>query len=141
MAWHPSDFLLHHVGFVVESIAKAMPGFVRAFPDASWDQQIIEDPLQSVRVAFLTIRTGNPQIELVEPAGEKAPVSHFLRVGGGGLHHVCYEVDDLEQELRAMRSRGSSIAKRPKPAVAFNGRHIAWVITPEKLLVELLEKS
>ena len=52
------------------------------------------------------------------------------------LHHVCYEVADLEQELADFRPRGAVIAKRPKPVVAFAGRRIAWLITVEKLLVE-----
>jgi hypothetical protein len=43
--------------------------------------------------------------------------------------------------LTAFRSRGAAIASRPKPAVAFNGRRIAWVITAEKFLVELLEEK
>jgi hypothetical protein len=40
-----------------------------------------------------------------------------------------------------MRRDGALLAKRPKPAVAFGGRLIAWVLTPEKLLVELLQKG
>ena len=82
----------------------------------------------------------DPQIELVEPAGEDSPVLRFLEQGGG-LHHVCYEVADLEEQLVEFRSRGAVIARRPKPAVAFGGRRIAWVITAEKLLVELLEEK
>lgn len=128
---------LHHVGYVVASIEQAMPGFVRSLA-ARWDERIIHDPLQKVKVAFLTTRVEDPQIELVEPAGEDSPVLRFLEQGGG-LHHVCYEVEDLEKELADFRSRGAVIAKRPKPAVAFGGRRIAWVITAEKLLVELLE--
>lgn len=129
---------LHHVGYVVASIERAMPGFVRSLA-ATWDEQVIHDPLQKVRVAFLTTRAEDPQIELVEPAGEDSPVLRFLQQGGG-LHHVCYEVADLEEQLVEFRSRGGMIARRPKPAVAFGGRRIAWVITPEKLLVELLEE-
>lgn len=128
---------LHHVGFVVGNIEQAMPGFLRSLA-ACWDEQVFHDPLQKVKVAFLTTRAEDPQIELVEPAGEDSPVLRFLEQGGG-LHHVCYEVADLEQELVEFRSRGAVIAKRPKPAVAFGGRRIAWVITAEKLLVELLE--
>jgi len=130
---------LHHVGFVVASIEQAMPGFVRSLA-ATWDERVIYDPLQKVKVAFLTTRVQDPQIELVEPAGEDSPVLRFLEQGGG-LHHVCYEVADLEEQLVEFRSRGAVIAKRPKPAVAFGGRRIAWVITAEKLLVELLEES
>ena len=130
---------LHHVGFVVANIEQAMPGFLRSLA-ARWDEQVFHDPLQKVKVAFLTTRPEDPQIELVQPAGRDSPVSRFLEQGGG-LHHVCYEVADLEQELSEFRSRGAVIAKRPKPAVAFGGRRIAWVITAEKLLVELLERT
>ena len=131
---------LHHVGFVVANIETAMPGFLRSLA-AEWDGQVFHDPLQKVRVAFLATRAQDPLIELVEPAGDDSPVSRFLQERGGGLHHVCYEVAHLEEELIAFRSRGASIAKRPLPAVAFGGRRIAWVITSEKLLVELLEEA
>lgn len=130
----------HHVGFVVANIETAMPGFLRSLA-AEWDGQVFHDPLQKVRVAFLVTRAQDPAIELVEPAGDGSPVLRFLQERGGGLHHVCYEVADLEKELAAFRSRGASIAKRPLPAVAFGGRRIAWVITSEKLLVELLEEA
>ena len=58
---------------------------------------------------------------------------------GGGLHHLCYEVEDCEKALAAMRQRSAMIVRRPQPAVAFAGRRIAWMLTAEKLLIELLE--
>jgi methylmalonyl-CoA/ethylmalonyl-CoA epimerase len=131
---------LHHVGFVVASITPAMEGFLRSL-NASWDQRIFEDPLQKVKVAFLTTRSGEPQIELVEPVGDSSPVRKFLREKGGGLHHFCYETDDLEAGLQAFRLRRAILARPPLPAVAFDGRRIAWVLTREHLLVELLEKT
>jgi methylmalonyl-CoA/ethylmalonyl-CoA epimerase len=131
---------LHHVGFVVANIETAMPGFLRSLA-AEWNGQVFHDPLQKVRVAFLATRAQDPLIELVEPAGDDSPVLRFLQERGGGLHHVCYEVADLGEGLAAFRSRGALIAKRPLPAVAFGGRRIAWVITSEKLLVELLEEA
>jgi len=90
-------------------------------------------------VAFLSTRPGEPQIELVEPDGEISPVQRFLTERGGGLHHLCYEVGDLARAIVDFRARGALLAKRPKPAVAFGGRPIAWVFTAEKLLVELLQ--
>ena len=131
---------LHHMGFVVADITTAMPAFVRSMA-AQWDGKIFEDPLQKARVAFLTTRPGDAQIELVAPVGDGSPVQRFLTERGGGMHHLCYEVADLEAELAAFRSRGAAIASRPKPAVAFGGRRIAWVITSEKFLVELLEEK
>jgi|SRR5271157_1104021 len=132
--------VLHHIGFVVEAIALTMEGFLRSL-NASWDQRVFEDPLQKVKVAFLTTRPGEPQIELVEPVGDDSPVRKFLRDRGGGLHHICYETADLGAELQTMRSRRAMVVKRPMPAVAFGGRRIAWVLTRENLLVELLEAS
>jgi methylmalonyl-CoA/ethylmalonyl-CoA epimerase len=134
-----SSLRLHHIGFVVADIATAMPAFVRSMA-AEWDGKIFEDPLQKAKVAFLTTREGDAQIELVQPIGDGSPVQRFLQEKGGGMHHLCYEVADLEAELTAFRERGASIASRPKPAIAFGGRRIAWVITSEKFLVELLEE-
>lgn len=129
---------LHHVGFVVADIAASAPAFARSL-GAAWDNRIYEDPGQRVKVTFLCVRAGTPLIELVEPFEGESPVRAFLREKSGGLHHVCYEVPDLERSIADWRSRGSLIAKRPKEAVAFQGRRIAWLLTPEKLLVELLE--
>ncbi len=130
---------LHHVGYVVADIAGSIDNFAHSV-GARWDGVISEDPNQRVKVAFLTVRDRDAQIELVEPAEGMSPVREFLQKGGG-LHHLCYEVDHLDSELAAFRSRRAVIAKRPKPAVAFAGRRIAWVLTAEKLLIELLERN
>jgi len=133
-------FSFHHVGFVVADIAASVEGFARSL-GAEWDGCIYEDPHQRVKVTFLSTGRSDPRIELVEAAGESSPVLRFLTEKGGGLHHVCYEVDDLERGMAEMKARGAMIARRPKPAVAFQGRRIAWVLTAEKLLVELLEAA
>jgi methylmalonyl-CoA/ethylmalonyl-CoA epimerase len=132
---------LHHIGIVVRSIEESMGGYVSSM-EASWDSQIHHDPIQKVRVAFL--RPGTPeeaQIELVEPAGADSPVTRFLEQGGGGLHHLCYEVADLNAHLTRMRARGCRLAKPPAAAVAFGGRRIAWMLTPQNLLLEFLEQA
>jgi methylmalonyl-CoA/ethylmalonyl-CoA epimerase len=61
---------------------------------------------------FLTQSDSAAQIELVEPAGEDSPVFAFLKQGGG-LHHLCYEVDDLELQIQQMRASRSVLAKPP----------------------------
>jgi len=130
---------MHHVGFVVENIEATMPGFLKSL-NATWDEKIFHDPIQSVKVAFLSTSGTDVQIELVQPMGDRNPVSAFL-AKGGGIHHVCYEVDDCESAIAAMRQQKALIVRRPKPAVAFDGRLIAWMLTAEKLLVEFVEKN
>jgi|SRR5579862_2571095 len=128
----------HHIGFVVASIENSIQGFLQSL-DAEWDGKIFHDPNQVVKVTFLHGRlAGTPVLELVEPAGESSPVLPFLK-RGGGLHHLCYEVGDLEEQLRLSRLQQGIVVRSPVPAVAFGGRRIAWVYTKNKLLLEFLE--
>jgi len=76
----------------------------------------------------------------VEPVDERSPVNAFLK-RGGGMHHLCYEIQDLDEQLQLSRTTGCLIVRRPAPAAAFEGRRIAWVITPERLLIEYLERA
>jgi methylmalonyl-CoA/ethylmalonyl-CoA epimerase len=132
--------VLHHLGFVVSSISAVAEEFALSM-SAHWDGEIIHDPTQRVRVAFFSASdVRNPVFELVEPASEVSPVGNFLKKGGG-LHHVCYEIDDLEFGLRAARSVGLVVVADPAPAVAFGGRRIAWICSKRRLLIELLERS
>jgi methylmalonyl-CoA/ethylmalonyl-CoA epimerase len=108
---------------------------------AYWDETVCYDPLQKAKVAFL--RTSSPEdalIELVEPAAEGSPVVQFLHKGGG-LHHLCYEVENLDARLKAAQLKGAVVVRRPLPAVAFGNRRIAWVLTRQKLLLEYLERK
>jgi methylmalonyl-CoA/ethylmalonyl-CoA epimerase len=137
LSWVPSG-RLHHIGFVVSSIEKSVKNFSTSL-ELNWDSKIFEDPNQQVRVTFLQgLSSVDPLIELIEPAGEQSPVLSFLK-RGGGLHHLCVQVDNLEEQLRKSRAAGGLITRQPLPAVAFGGRRIAWVFARNKLLIEYLE--
>lgn len=139
LTWHPEGFF-HHIGYVVASIADSVQGFGNML-QADWDEQVYHDPNQGVRVTFLkSRRAGDPVWELVEPAGERSPVQAFA-AQGGGLHHVCYVVDNLERALAEARGLGAIVTRPPLPAVAFGGRRIAWIYTRRRLLIEYLERE
>jgi methylmalonyl-CoA/ethylmalonyl-CoA epimerase len=130
---------LHHVGFVVKSIAGVAADFARS-ARLQWNGEVIHDPLQGARVSILVPFTpGPPAIELVEPAHPDSPVQAFLR-RGGGLHHLCYEVDSHEELLKGHLAQRDFVVRAPLPAVAFGGRRIAWVYTRHGLLLEYLER-
>lgn len=116
-----------------------MPAFTRSVA-GTWDGRIFEDPIQKVKVAFLSTPGTDVQIELVEPAEGPSPVRAFLDKGGG-LHHLCYEVSNCDEALKLIRQRKGLLVKRPNPAVAFGGRRIAWALTAEKLLLEFVERE
>ena len=133
------DLKLHHVGFVVASIQNSGPSFAHAL-GATWDGNVVYDPVQKVLVTFLEGRSkADPLIELVEPGDTDSPVTRFLG-RGGGLHHLCYEVNDLEGHLEFCKSVGNTVIHAPVPAVAFGGRRIAWAVTRKKMLLEFLER-
>ena len=129
---------LHHVGIVVKDVAESVK-FYEYMLGLELRQEAVEDEVQKVRVAFLgsTISEGS-LIELVEPMSEGSPVSDFLKKGGG-FHHVCYEVEDIEREVKAVGDRGCLIICEPVPATAFGGRRIAFVYLPNKTLIEFVE--
>jgi methylmalonyl-CoA/ethylmalonyl-CoA epimerase len=126
---------LHHAGFVVGSIPAGVEDFSKRL-HATWDGKVTHDANQKVKVCFLHL--GDALIELVEPAASDSPVGRFLQKGGG-LHHLCYEVDDLDAQLQLLSSRGAVITSPPLPAAAFANRRIGWVMTGQRLLLEFLE--
>lgn len=131
---------LHHIGFVVASIAPVIESFCRAVGGSNWSETW-HDPIQRVRIAF--IYPGHPgdfSVELVEPAGLGSPVERFLE-RSGGLHHLWYEVDNLDETVRATSARGLIMIRRPQPAIAFGGRRVPWFLSRERLLIEYLERA
>ena len=137
LTWQPEG-AFHHVGFVVSSIQNSAQAFADVL-QADCDSRVFHDPNQGVRVTFVkSRRAGDPLWELVEPADDTSPVQSFA-AKGGGMHHVCYVVDNLEEALTRARSLGAIVTRQPRPAVAFGGRRIAWIYTKNHLLIEYLE--
>jgi methylmalonyl-CoA/ethylmalonyl-CoA epimerase len=131
---------LHHVGYVVTSIAESIDRWRDAISAISTSVPF-DDPIQRARVIFLDLPPdGGVKLELIEPLGSGSPVASFDQKGGG-LHHLCFEVDDLEKQISNMKSQKAMLIRKPQPATAFQGRRIAWMQTRERLLVEYLERE
>lgn len=132
----PAGLRLHHLGVVVDDVDAAAAAYVQAF-GAIDEGTTFEDPLQLARIRFL--RLGDSRVELLAPLRDD---SHLKRLAGRGigLYHACYEVGDVAGELERMRGGGAMIVSPPKPAVAFGGRPVAFVIC-RGLLIELLQRD
>lgn len=135
----PSAPRFVHVGIAVPDLDAAIRFYRDAFGHALV-RGPYEDPIQQARVAFLAPvdRPGEP-VELVAPLGAGSHVERWVK-RQAGAYHACYEVEDLEQALASLRASGCVVVAEPQPAVAFGGRRIAWVYTPVRALVELLER-
>ncbi len=128
-------FQLHHVGFVVPTlpIGHAMFGALGFDVNTA----AFSDPVQHVTVQFI-YPLRDVAIELIAPNHEKSPITRYLNQRGAGLHHLCYEVPNLDEACDYLRGQGSVMSCAPVGAVAFNGRKIAFHYW-QRQIVELLE--
>ena len=93
---------IHHVGVVVRDLEQAY-GFWRDLLGLPVHKvQTVVD--QDVRAALLTI--GESEIELLQPLSDKSGIGKFLAKRGEGLHHLCFETDDVHAELERARAKG-----------------------------------
>jgi methylmalonyl-CoA/ethylmalonyl-CoA epimerase len=133
-------FAVHHLGVAVVDIESALEFYQTAL-GFTLNSKVFCDPIQKVKVCFLTNEPGRSLcVELISPLEAASPVNGFLSKGIGA-YHVCYEVGNLEGAMKDLRAKGCVLIAPPVPAVAFDGRRIAWCLTPTRLLVELLESE
>ena len=135
----PSVGPLHHVAIVVGSIDEALPRYRALFGLAPETEPMLF-AAQRVRLCFLpTGPAPAARIELVEPIDAESGVARFLAARGEGLHHLCFETDDLPAELARLAAHEAELIDRePRP-----GAHgtVAFVHprTLSGVLWELLE--
>ncbi|MGA3159895.1 MAG: VOC family protein [Terracidiphilus sp.] len=127
----------HHVGVAVRDLAEAIPIFKNLF-GYEVTSGPFDDPIQNVSVCFLSRGGGDTVIELVAPHGPNSPIDRTLKKGGG-TYHVCYQVPDILATINYLVEQGSFLVSGPVPAVAFEMREIAWLMTEVGLLVELVQ--
>jgi methylmalonyl-CoA/ethylmalonyl-CoA epimerase len=106
---------IHHVGLVVPNLEQAMALWRDLLGLHLTKSAVIQD--QGVKAALLN--AGGSEIELLEPLEPDNAVGKFLSRRGGGLHHVCFETDDVASELEAARAKGIQlIDQKARPGLA-----------------------
>ena len=129
---------IDHLGIAVRSIGDALAFYRDALGLDLKGTEAVED--QGVTVALLP--AGESRIELLEPVSADSPVGRFIAKRGEGLHHICYEVDDLGAKLEQLRLRGVRVLEGyPRPGA--EGKLVAFLhpASASGVLVELVEKA
>jgi methylmalonyl-CoA/ethylmalonyl-CoA epimerase len=133
------DFKLLHVGVAVPALGPAAESLAKLF-GYKLVSGPFDDPIQKVSVEFLAQSSKDTaEIELIAPAAEDSPIRSMLAKDGGGAYHLCFETSDIEAAVAHAKALGCIIVSLPVPAVAFEGRRIAWVYTRSRQLFELVE--
>jgi methylmalonyl-CoA/ethylmalonyl-CoA epimerase len=102
---------LNHVAIAVRDIAKASDVYRQTL--GAQVSEPMAQPAHGVTTVFITLP--NTKIELLEPLGEGSPIAKFLdRNPDGGIHHVCYEVDDIGAACDKLKAQGARLLGEAK---------------------------
>jgi methylmalonyl-CoA/ethylmalonyl-CoA epimerase len=115
---------LNHVAIAVPKLAEAAKLYANALGAE------VSDPVphaeHGVTVVFVTLP--NTKIELLEPLGESSPIAAFLeRNPNGGIHHLCYEVEDIVAASAKLQASGTRVLGEGKPKIGAHGKPVLFL--------------
>ena len=126
---------LNHVAIAVKDIEKAA-GVYRDTLGAQISAAVAQ-PEHGVTTVFVMLP--NTKIELLEPLGEGSPIARFLeRSPDGGIHHLCYEVDDILAARDRLKAQGVRVLGNGEPKIGAHGKPVLF-LHPKDLCGTLVE--
>ncbi|MDH3580305.1 MAG: methylmalonyl-CoA epimerase [Hyphomicrobiales bacterium] len=115
---------LNHVAIAVPDMEAAIAVYKNALGATVSDA--VPQPDHGVTTVFIELP--NTKIELLEPLGEDSPIAAFLeRNGAGGIHHICYEVDDISAARDKLEREGARILGDREPKIGAHGKPILFL--------------
>ena len=126
---------LNHVAIAVRDIAKAAEVYRRTL--GAHVSAAVAQPGHGVTTVFITLP--NTKIELLEPLGGSSPIARFLdRNPDGGIHHVCYEVEDIRAARDKLREEGMRVLGDGEPKIGAHDRPVLF-LHPKDFFGTLIE--
>ena len=127
---------IDHVGVAVEDLDSAIALYGERFEMALAHREIVAE--QGVEAVLLDV--GENHVELLRPLGEETPVGRFLARKGPGIHHVAYQVADIDDVLESLRQAGMRLIDE-HPRVGIRGSRVAFLhpAATGGVLTELVE--
>ena len=115
---------LNHVAIAVPDLAAAAEQYRSTLGATVRDPQ--DEPDHGVTVVFIELP--NTKIELLYPLGENSPIQGFLdKNPSGGIHHICYEVDDILAARDTLKSQGARILGSGEPKIGAHGKPVLFL--------------
>ena len=115
---------LNHVAIVVPDLAAAGDLYRDTF--GARVSAALDLPEHGVTTVFVEL--ANTKIELLHPLGANSPIQKFLQKNpSGGIHHLCYEVDDIEQVAQRLTDEGMRILGDGKPKIGAHGKAVIFL--------------
>lgn len=129
---------IDHLGIAVPNLNDAIALYTSLL--GKGPEHIEEVADQKVKAAFFSV--GESNLELLEPTAPDSPISKFLEKRGGGIHHLCVEVDDLDACLADYKVQGVTLIDQV-PRQGAHGKRVAFVHPKSTggVLIELSQKQ
>ena len=126
---------LNHVALAVPDLEIA----ARLYRDTLGAQVSVPQSLPEHGVRIVFVDLPNTRIELMQPLGEDSPIAGFLaRHPAGGMHHICYEVDDIVAAIARLKREGVRILGDGEPKTGAHGRPVVF-LSPKDFSGTLIE--
>ena len=126
---------LNHIAIAVPDLAVAIARYENALGAVVSAPQDL--PEHGVRVVFITL--DNTKIELITPLGADSPIAGFLRKHAhGGIHHICYEVADIDRASKDLIAQGARVLGDGKPKIGAHGKPVLF-LHPADFMGTLIE--
>ncbi|WP_159586343.1 methylmalonyl-CoA epimerase [Chelativorans xinjiangense] len=115
---------LNHVAIAVPDLTAA----AAVYRDTLGARVSAPQPLPEHGVTVVFIDLGNTKVELLEPLGENSPIAGFLeRNPAGGMHHICYEVDDILAARDRLLAEGARVLGDGEPKIGAHGKPVLFL--------------
>jgi len=115
---------LNHVAIAVPDLAAA----TALYRDALGAQVSEPQPLAEHGVTVVFVELPNTKVELLEPLGEESPIAKFLENSpAGGMHHICYEVDDILAARKKLEAEGARVLGNGEPKIGAHGKPVLFL--------------
>ena len=115
---------LNHVAIAVPDLDAAVAQYRNTLGADVGPAQ--DEPDHGVTVVFITLP--NTKIELLYPLGENSPIAGFLAKNpAGGIHHICYEVDDIIAARDKLRANGARVLGSGEPKIGAHGKPVLFL--------------
>lgn len=93
---------IEHIGIAVKDLKNSNQLFEKLFGRAVYKEEIVES--EGVSTSFFQM--GESKIELLEAKSEDSPIAKFIEKKGEGIHHIAFEVEDIESEMKRLEAEG-----------------------------------
>ena len=111
-----------HIGIAVKSLAVSIPHFEKLLNNKCYKTEWVES--EHVNTAFL--RTGETKIELLESTDHDGIIARFIEKKGEGIHHIAFEVTDIEAEMERLKKEGFVLLNE-KPKVGADNKLVCFL--------------